>query len=204
MPAILNAVVGGWGLSGIVSWMSGEPFTISSGILTADNIRSSRAQIVGPIPSFGLNPSVPGNAGPSWIPPSALPEINPTTSPFAIPAPGSYGNQGRNIFVAPRFFNIDMTLNKHFSIRERWKMELRADAFNVLNHPNFHLASVITAFSGTTVTSPSGQTPLVVQPSGSSSFGSLCCTSASLPSSFSATGVGEPSRVLQVSLTVSF
>jgi len=49
-----------------------------------------------------------------------------------------------------------------------------------------------------------GQTPEVVVPSGSSSFGSLCCSQAYLPSSSSATGVGEPSRVLQVALRVRF
>jgi hypothetical protein len=204
MPAWLNAVAGGWGLSDIVSWMTGEPFSVLSGILTADNLRSSRADIVGPMPSVGYDYGVPGNVGPSWFPRAALPQINPTTSPFAIPAPGTYGNQGRNIFTSPSFFNIDLTLSKRFAITERWKMEVRGDAFNVLNHPNFRLANPQTAFSGTTVTSGAGQTPVVVQPSGSTTFGTLCCASAYLPSSSSATGVGEPPRVLQVSLRVSF
>jgi hypothetical protein len=81
---------------------------------------------------------------------------------------------------------------------------MRADAFNIFNHPNFRLANPITAFTGTTVTSAAGQTPEVVVPSGSSSFGSLCCSQAYLPSSASATGVGEPSRVLQVALRLRF
>ena len=184
-PRFVKSVLGGWTWSNIVSWMTGEPFSISSGILTADNLRSSRAEIVGPVPSFGFNPGIPGNPGPGWI---------PGASAFGIPAPGTFGNQGRNIFNSPNFFNIDMTIEKRFAITERWKVELRGDAFNVLNHPNFRLANPVTAFTGATATGP------VV----SNTFGTLCCASAYLPSSSSATGVGEPSRVLQVSLRVSF
>jgi hypothetical protein len=203
-PRVVDAIAGGWSLSGIVSWMTGQPFSISSGILTANNLRSSRAQLTGPIPSFGLTSGIAGNVGPGWIPDSALPQLNPTTAPFGIAAPGTYGNQGRNDFYGPRFVNFDMTMQKQFSISERWKVEMRADAFNIFNHPNFRLANPITAFTGTTVTSAAGQTPEVVVPSGSSSFGSLCCAQAYLPSSSSATGVGEPSRVLQVALRVRF
>ena len=194
-PKFVDEIIGGWSLTDIVSWMTGEPFSISSGILTADNDRSSRAEIVGPIPNFGFTSAVPGNVGPGWMPSSVL---NPATSPFGIAAPGTYGNQGRNIFNSPAFFNIDMTLQKTFAVSERWKVQLRADAFNVLNHPNFRLANPITAFTGTTL---SGQT---VVPTMSSTFGTLCCASAYLPSSSSATGVGEPSRVLQVALRVTF
>jgi hypothetical protein len=203
-PRLLDAIAGGWSLSGILSWMTGQPFSVSSGILTANNLRSSRAELTGPIPSFGLTSGIPGNLGPGWIPNSALPELNPTTAPFGIPAAGTYGNQGRNDFTGPSFVNLDMTMQKQFSISERWKLEMRADAFNIFNHPNFRLANPITAFTGTTVTSAAGQTPETVVPSGSSSFGSLCCSQAYLPSSSSATGVGEPSRVLQVALRLRF
>ena len=199
-PRFLNAIVGGWRLSEIVSWMTGEPFSILSNILTANDLRSSRVAIVGPIPGFGFTSSVPGNVGPGWMPSSVL---NPATTPFAIAAPGTFGNQGRNVFSSPDFFNIDMTIQKQFVITERWKVQLRADAFNILNHPNFRIANPATAFSSTTVTNP-GHTPEVLQPSMNSSFGSLCCASAYLPSSSSATGVGEPSRVLQVALRVTF
>jgi hypothetical protein len=200
-PRFLDAIAGGWSLSEIVSWMTGQPFSISSGILTANNLRSSRTEIIGPVPGFGFTSGVAGNVGPGWIPASAL---NPATGPFGIPDAGTYGNQGRNDFTGPAFFNIDMTLQKQFSLTERWKVQLRADAFNVFNHPNYRLANPITAFTGTTVTSAAGQTPETVTPTASSSFGSLCCTSAYLPSSSSATGVGEPSRLLQVSMRVTF
>jgi hypothetical protein len=194
-PKFVDEILGGWSLTDIVSWMTGEPFSISSGILTADNIRSSRAEIIGPVPSFGMTSSVPGNPGPGWFPSSVL---SPATTPFGIPDPGTYGNQGRNIFNSPNFFNIDMTMQKQFVITERWKVTLRADAFNILNHPNFRIANPMTAFTGTTL---SGQT---VVPTISSTFGTFGTSSAYLPSSSSATGVGEPSRVLQVALRVTF
>ncbi len=157
-PTFLNAIAGGWSLSEIVSWMTGEPFSINSNIDTASNIRSSRTDIIAPVPSFGFTPPVPGNVGPGWFPSSVL---NSATTPFAVPAPGAYGNQGRIIFNSPNFFNIDMTLQKQFSINERWKVQMKFDAFNVLNHPNFRLANPIFAFSSVTVSSPAGATPQV-------------------------------------------
>lgn len=194
MPSYLNAVIGGWQTSGIISVMTGEPFSVSSGILTADNIRSSRATISGAAPDVVLNYGVAGTPGPFLFANSAL---NGATSPFGIPDAGTYGNQARNTFTGPMFWNTDMTLIKQFTLRERYKFDFRVDAFNVFNHANFRIASA-TAFSGTTLQGGN------VIPTVSTTFAETCCTSAYLPSSASATGVGEPPRVLQASLKVSF
>ena len=188
--------------SEIVSWMTGEPFSISSDILTADNLpflarrnHRTRSQLrlhLRPCPAMSVRAGFPSSV------------LNAATTPFGIPAPGTYGNQGRNIFNSPDFFNIDMTLQKQFAINERWKVQMKFDAFNVLNHPNFHMANPLFAFSAVTLTSQGSGLPQVPQAAISNTFGCLCCTSAYLPSSSSATGVGEPSRVLQVALRVSF
>ncbi len=194
LPSAINAILGGWQTSGIVSWMTGEPFSVSSGILTGNNLRSSRATLVGTLPEISLNYLNQGTAGPFVMPASAL---NGSTTPFGIADAGTFGNQGRNIFTGPSFFNTDMTLIKQFKLRERYKFDFRVDAFNVFNHTNFRIASA-TAFTGTTLSGG------VFTPTVSSTFASTCCTSAYLPSSASATGVGEPPRVLQASLRVSF
>jgi len=194
LHGIANGALGDWTISSITSYMSGQAYSASSGILTANNINSSRATITGALPAQGLYNGVGSAAGPYVMPASAL---NAATTPFGIADAGSYGNQGRNIFTGPSFFNIDLTLMKTFQYRERYKLDFRADAFNLLNHANFRVATN-TAFTGTTLSNG------VVTPTVSSTFGQTCCVSAYLPSSSSATGVGEPARVLQVSLRLSF
>ncbi len=194
LPKPINGVIGGWTISSIVTFMTGQSFSVSSGILTANNIRSSRATINGPIGDFALNNGIGSTAGPYFATAAML---NGSTSPFGIADAGSYGNQGRNMFSGPSFFNTDVTLMKTFAVHDRWKLDFRADAFNVFNHANFRIAST-TAFTGTTLSNG------VVTPTVSTTFAETCCTSAYLPSSASATGVGEPARVLQVSLRLSF
>lgn len=56
---------------------------------------------------------------------------------FTFPAAGTYGTSGRNNFRGPGFFSIDMSLVKRFPIWERHTLTFRAEAYNVLNNPNF-------------------------------------------------------------------
>jgi hypothetical protein len=58
---------------------------------------------------------------------------------FTQNAVGTFGNSRRNILRGPRYFNVDLSLQKHFAITERMNLEFRAEFFNVLNHPNFGL-----------------------------------------------------------------
>ena len=51
--------------------------------------------------------------------------------------PGSYGNAGRNFINPPALFNTDLTLTREFPIRERLKMQLRGEFFNLLNEKHF-------------------------------------------------------------------
>jgi hypothetical protein len=44
---------------------------------------------------------------------------------------------GRNIFRGPRFTNWDMSLSKMWKLSERFKLQLRGEVFNILNHANF-------------------------------------------------------------------
>jgi TonB dependent receptor. len=49
---------------------------------------------------------------------------------------GEYGS-GRNIFTGPKFFQTDASIHKAFTYRERFKLEIRGEAFNVFNNVNF-------------------------------------------------------------------
>ncbi|MDB5385747.1 MAG: hypothetical protein JWM11_1393, partial [Planctomycetaceae bacterium] len=81
--------------------------------------------------------SRPNVAGPVAYPKTLQHWFDP--SAFALPAPYTYGNAGRNILVGPGRWNWDMSLFKNFVIREATRFEFRAEAFNIFNHPQFGL-----------------------------------------------------------------
>jgi hypothetical protein len=51
------------------------------------------------------------------------------------PQPGQRGSLGRNVIKGPALWRFDANLEKAFNITETKTLRLRADAFNVLNHP---------------------------------------------------------------------
>ncbi len=61
------------------------------------------------------------------------------TSAFAIPAPYTFGDAGRNILRGPGLFTFDIELARQFMLSERWSMTFEAQAFNALNRTNFDL-----------------------------------------------------------------
>ena len=56
------------------------------------------------------------------------------TSAFASARLGTFGNAGRNILRGPGTFNVDFSAHKVFTIRERLRLQYRAEFFNVFNH----------------------------------------------------------------------
>ncbi len=68
-------------------------------------------------------------------------------SAFALPAPGFYGNLPRNTIIGPGLASLDMALNKTTTLRENFRLQLRAELFNVPNHPNFAIPSQRNVFS---------------------------------------------------------
>jgi hypothetical protein len=59
------------------------------------------------------------------------------TAGFSDPAPYTFGNAGRNIIPGPGNEVTDIALHRRFVIRERATLEIRAESFNLLNHPNY-------------------------------------------------------------------
>ena len=51
--------------------------------------------------------------------------------------PGQFGNSARNLLIGPSFSRVDLSLSKRFAIGSRAKLQVRAEAFNVLNHTSF-------------------------------------------------------------------
>ena len=125
---------GGWEISGVASVHSNVPFTP---VLAFDNA-DSQSLTVTERPNLAGNPytgTCPSGAkvgtATCWFNPGA----------FALPPPGQFGTAGRNILRGPGFAQLDLALQKSFQVREGTKIVLRAEAFNLLNHPNFAVPS---------------------------------------------------------------
>jgi hypothetical protein len=119
----VNAVLGGWQLTGIVTAKSGFPLSISP----AQNNTNS----------FGGNqrPDLIGNPQPAdqtiyhWI----------NAAAFSQPAAFTFGNAPRNLLDlrSPRYNDWDMGIQKWWDFRETKRLQFRIEMFNALNHPNF-------------------------------------------------------------------
>ncbi|MDX6558950.1 MAG: hypothetical protein QOF72_1999, partial [Blastocatellia bacterium] len=122
----LSKVTKDWRLSAIFQAQSGFPFTISvfgdtanAGTLLGEN--PIRANYTGQA-VFG-----PGtHTAASWF----------NTAAFATPAAFTFGNVGRNSVYGPGRQTLDLALQREFGITENVKFQLRAEAFNALNHTN--------------------------------------------------------------------
>jgi hypothetical protein len=119
-------IVGGWQLSGIGTFQSGQPFTL---LISKDQNNTGGSNI--DRPNLVGNPyNVPGGQSPNeWFNPAA----------FALPAFGTDGNLGRNTLVGPRYDSLDVSLIKNTRFGESRNLQFRAEFFNSLNHPNFDL-----------------------------------------------------------------
>ncbi len=128
---LVNEVVTGWQLSPVLNYSSGLPFTLSYG--------ECNLSIPGDAPCY-----VNGNPRALQAKPSGLPGKNLTfykaqTLGGAVPAagPDQIGDTGRNSIFGPHYFNLDLSLQKNFPIKENIVAQFRVDAFNALNHINF-------------------------------------------------------------------
>jgi hypothetical protein len=66
---------------------------------------------------------------------------------LTAPAPGTFGDMGRNIFRGPAFREWDFSISKTWKFNERVHMQFRGEFFNILNHPNFDVFSMNTDLS---------------------------------------------------------
>jgi hypothetical protein len=129
---------GGWQLNGILTAMSGTPFTVFDSNDVSD--QGSAPEITGfsanrPNMVAGQNP----NAGPrtvsAWLNANAYARITPDpNSPVQ-----QFGTASRNGALGPRYTNWDFALSKNFRLTESKALQFRTEMFNVLNHPNFYL-----------------------------------------------------------------
>ena len=170
-PSVVQRIVEGWQISGVMSWLSGSGLGFA-GVNTVSQRASATADLVAALPD-GLGKVEKGNGFVQYLSgltactvsaAATVPECKNVTLPnfggdttvagrytnqtivdksgnFILrnPAPGTVGNTSANIagLYGPSNFGLDMALRKRIRIAESKTFEIRADAINVLNHPNF-------------------------------------------------------------------
>jgi hypothetical protein len=141
---VTKALLGGWQVTGIVQFQTGQPFKIQ----TADDFAGigpgsgNQIQYFWKYAKFGQDPDYPkqfaagGNSDPAQY--LTVKDGN-GTSLFTAPATGTIvKDRIRNYFYNPSFNNLNVGLFKTFRISESHRVLFRAEGFDVLNHPNWN------------------------------------------------------------------
>jgi hypothetical protein len=128
---VLSALLSGWQTNGVVTLQTGRPFTVAL-LPDIDNSNTGRSNL-----GFGANDRPNVVAAPRLS--NGTPDRWFNTSAFVFPAFGTFGNSGRNTLDGPGYQNFNASLVKNTALGERVKLQLRAEAFNLFNHPNFNL-----------------------------------------------------------------
>jgi len=118
--ALIHYGLGGWEITGITRFWSGQPFTVTAN---------------GNAGTLGAGPRADYNGGGNLYPHRYNQWFNPFL--FSRPLDGSLGNTGRNQFRQPGFQNWDVSLFKNFVFNESTRVQLRLETFNTFNHTEF-------------------------------------------------------------------
>ena len=123
-PGFVSYLIRDWELSGIFSAQNGQPFSATLSTDPLSTGTTARPNVIG-------NGNLPaGQRTPNdWF----------NIAAFAAPACVCFGNAGRDILTGPGFVDVDFSIVRNFMIRERFRLQLRAESFNLMNHPNFGL-----------------------------------------------------------------
>jgi hypothetical protein len=126
----VDAAIGGWRVTATGITQSGNPFTIQED--STQNLFSGCGNCtwypdrVGNVRSGASAFNAPGGTI-GWLNPNALVD----------PAPGVFGDNGRNSVFGPRLTVFNFSIAKQFAFTERVHLELRSDWVNIFNHPSF-------------------------------------------------------------------
>ena len=162
----VDRLVGGWQLGGILRINTGTPLTIVDPRGTLNRVGRSanqtavtgltNAQIDNLVGIFNQNGNV------YYINPSVINSDGRGAAAFGQPTfagevffdngPGQFGTLARSTINGPMFSELDMSLTKTIRINEKMRFQIRADAFNVMNHTNF-LTGILTPGLGVSGTS---------------------------------------------------
>ncbi len=121
---VAGNIFGNWRVTGFLQAWTGTPMTIGGGSALNTPGSSQTADQVAPVQILhGIN------IGNPWFSP---------TSFVPVTAPGVFGNSGRNVITGPGYSDLTASLTKIIRFKERTSLEIRGEAFNVINHPHFN------------------------------------------------------------------
>lgn len=130
---LMQETVGGWELSSIITYQTGNPFSVfASGLDWGQNDSGSmqyldRADVVG-----GQSFNVGKGSHRDWATKGYF-----NTAAFANNASATFGDSAKNLIYGPREFGVDSAIMKSWSLAEGTKLQFRWEAFNATNHPSF-------------------------------------------------------------------
>lgn len=133
LPKWLTMALGGWNLGALFVWESGQRFSVVSGLQTQYSGVASYADLdEANGGSRGMGRIYHGLGKVYWF-------DTAQAALFTHPKAGNVGTSGRNSFTGPPYRNLDVMIHKRFSVRENQFLQIRAEAYNVLNNTHFGL-----------------------------------------------------------------
>jgi len=135
-PNYLKALTKNWQVSPIFNLLSGSPFQLTDGgkDISLSAQLQDRPEVLAPGAVYGaktlgnyLNAGSFGCAG------NVAANATGSCTVFS----GQFGNLGRDSIYGPGVITFDLQLSRSFQIKERWKLELRSEFFNIMNHANW-------------------------------------------------------------------
>jgi hypothetical protein len=201
---LLAQAFNGWQISGTVFWHTGIPFSVLSTPYSANGngiVNGSGPQFAGVVAGVPLyeHKPIPGVTQPGtvqWLNPNAfMSTVDPSTGACSggdSAANCQFGDLGRNALRGPDFVWSDLYLTKWFRVTESMKLRFDTQFFNVLNHANFALPSMVLA-------------GIPGKPSTQTGFGALTYTT-SPPTGLLGVGLGGDStpRMIAFQLRLEF
>ncbi|MGH9715801.1 MAG: carboxypeptidase regulatory-like domain-containing protein [Candidatus Acidiferrales bacterium] len=155
--SVANGFIGGWTVNSIVTLQSGFPFTPQLSYNPSNNGDTKNPVRPFVNPNF-TGPVILGNPA-EWFNPAAF--LAPPAPAAGQAGPGFYGNLGRDSFTGPGLATWDFSLLKDIPLHERFRLQFRAELFNLLNRANFNTPNLV-------VFTPSGVSPTAGKITGTS------------------------------------
>jgi hypothetical protein len=133
------ALFKGWQLNNVTTLRTGHPFTVQLGFNRSGNLNTT---------SFSMHDRPDLKPGCSNNPVLGGPDRYWDVNCFQLQPANTRGNLGRNTLIGPGLVSVDLSLVKGFELGRGRTLQLRAECFNLPNHPNFAVPSGRTAFTG--------------------------------------------------------